>query len=160
AHARATAESPVCLRGSRLRPQAAGGVSGNADPAAGGGHDRARDCAANGAHAGGGASQSLPRNEDAARADGRHGSAMNEDYLWDRSGPPDPDVERLEQALAPLRYRHRPELVRPAHSRARIWMAAAAALLLCALATWQAGIRPSPGPTWQIASVEGAAQLG
>jgi hypothetical protein len=25
------------------------------------------------------------------------------DYLWDRSGPPDPEVEALEQALAPLR---------------------------------------------------------
>ena len=37
---------------------------------------------------------------------------MNDDYLWDRSGPPDPDVERLEQALAPLRYRHRADLLR------------------------------------------------
>ena len=29
---------------------------------------------------------------------------MNEKYLWDRSGPPDPEIERLEQLLAPLRY--------------------------------------------------------
>ena len=32
---------------------------------------------------------------------------MNDDYLWDRSGPPDLEVARLEQRLAPLRYRHR-----------------------------------------------------
>ena len=32
---------------------------------------------------------------------------MNDDYLWDRSGPPDLAVARLEQRLAPLRYRHR-----------------------------------------------------
>jgi hypothetical protein len=28
---------------------------------------------------------------------------MNEDYLWDRSGPADPTIARLEQALRPLR---------------------------------------------------------
>ena len=26
----------------------------------------------------------------------------NDDYLWDRSGTPDPDVERLERKLASL----------------------------------------------------------
>lgn len=29
---------------------------------------------------------------------------MSDDYLWNRSGPPDPDVERLEQLLAPLAH--------------------------------------------------------
>lgn len=29
---------------------------------------------------------------------------MSDDYLWDRSGPPDPEIERLERALAPLRH--------------------------------------------------------
>ena len=60
---------------------------------------------------------------------------MNDDYLWDRSGPPDPDVARLEQALAPLRYRHRADLLR--RPRTHSWWAAAAAVLLCAFATWQ-----------------------
>lgn len=83
---------------------------------------------------------------------------MNDDYLWDRSGPPDPDVARLEHALAPLRYRHRAGLQRP--PRTHTWWAAAAAALLCAFATWQVGIRPTPAPSWQIASVEGAAHLG
>ena len=30
------------------------------------------------------------------------------DYLWDRSGPPDPEIEQLERALAPLRGSDRP----------------------------------------------------
>jgi hypothetical protein len=28
---------------------------------------------------------------------------MNDDYLWDRSGEPDPDVERLERVLGEFR---------------------------------------------------------
>ena len=28
---------------------------------------------------------------------------MSNDYLWDRSGPPDPEVERLEKMLGRLR---------------------------------------------------------
>src|SRR5207302_1419022 len=29
---------------------------------------------------------------------------MSDDYLWDRSGPPDPEIEKLEQLLAPLAH--------------------------------------------------------
>jgi hypothetical protein len=57
---------------------------------------------------------------------------MNDDYLWDGSGPPDLEVARLERTLAPLRYRHRP-LSRASHARwviAGALIAAAAALLL------------------------------
>jgi ferric-dicitrate binding protein FerR (iron transport regulator) len=32
---------------------------------------------------------------------------MSGDYLWDKSGDPDPEVERLEQALGELRYKER-----------------------------------------------------
>jgi len=32
---------------------------------------------------------------------------MSDDYLWDRSGPPDPDVARMERLLAPLGRRER-----------------------------------------------------
>jgi hypothetical protein len=39
---------------------------------------------------------------------------MADDYLWDRKGEPDPDVEQLERALAPLRYRDRVYEVPPA----------------------------------------------
>ena len=38
---------------------------------------------------------------------------LREEYLWDRSGPPDADVQRLERLLAP--YKHAPgELELPA----------------------------------------------
>jgi len=30
---------------------------------------------------------------------------MNEDYLWDKSGQPDPEIQRLEEILGELRYR-------------------------------------------------------
>ena len=33
---------------------------------------------------------------------------MNDDYLWDQSGPPDPEIVRLEETLAPFRHRTRP----------------------------------------------------
>jgi hypothetical protein len=71
---------------------------------------------------------------------------MNDDYLWDRSGPPDLEVARLEQRLAPLRYRHRlPQ--RPSRVRwvmAGALLAAAAGLLLMVTpgtrnSSWQVG---------------------
>jgi len=83
---------------------------------------------------------------------------MSDDYLWDRSGPPDPEIERLEQVLAPLRYRHRatpPVAARPA---AKWWMAAAAAVL-AAVATWQLTIRPAAPTAWQLAGIEGNARV-
>jgi hypothetical protein len=33
---------------------------------------------------------------------------MNDDYLWDKSGEPDPQVQQLEEILGTLRYQHRP----------------------------------------------------
>lgn len=33
---------------------------------------------------------------------------MNEDYLWDKSGEPDPQIQELEELLAPLRYQPKP----------------------------------------------------
>ena len=37
------------------------------------------------------------------------------DYLWDRSGAPDPEIQRLESVLSEFRYDERP-LVLPAES--------------------------------------------
>ena len=67
---------------------------------------------------------------------------MNDDYLWDKSGEPDPDVERLERALGKYRYQAKP--LHPAlksHLSARhggwLKLAAVAATILIALAgTW------------------------
>jgi hypothetical protein len=65
---------------------------------------------------------------------------MNDDYLWDRSGDPDPEVDRLERVLASYRYQATP--LSPAlHSRLSdrrtgwIRMAAAAAAILIVFAT-------------------------
>ena len=53
----------------------------------------------------------------------------NDDYLWDRSGPPDADVQRLEGLLG--RYRYRPQAAgRALGPRGRLGLAAAAALLI------------------------------
>ena len=84
---------------------------------------------------------------------------MNDDYLWDRSGPPDPEVARLEEALSPLRYRHRAGVVEM--WRPRAWLAAAAAAaILAAVATWQVSFRPGPATAWQVAGLEGKVRLG
>jgi hypothetical protein len=43
---------------------------------------------------------------------------MNEDYLWDKSGDPDPDIERLEKTLGSMRYKRPAEpLPLPATTR-------------------------------------------
>ena len=33
---------------------------------------------------------------------------MNDDYLWDKSGEPDPQIQELEEILGTLRYQPRP----------------------------------------------------
>src|SRR5690242_3168639 len=73
---------------------------------------------------------------------------MREDWLWDRSGPPDPEIEALEKTLAPLRYRHR-ALAPPAPPR-RYWALAAAAIAAAALLL----VLPAPhaiDTAWQVA---------
>jgi hypothetical protein len=39
---------------------------------------------------------------------------MNEDYLWDKSGQPDPEIQQLEEILGTLRYQPK-QLVIPAN---------------------------------------------
>lgn len=67
---------------------------------------------------------------------------MSDDYLWDRSGEPDPEVERLEQVLGKYRYQAKP-LAPALKSQLSVrhggWLklAAVAATILIALAgTW------------------------
>jgi hypothetical protein len=85
---------------------------------------------------------------------------MNEDYLWDRSGPPDPEIERLERTLAPLRYRHRAEVVYQAPGRPRAWWAAAAAVVLAAAGLSRFAVPQPRATAWQVTNVEGGARLG
>ena len=42
---------------------------------------------------------------------------MNDDYLWDKSGQPDPQIQQLEEILGTLRYEPRP-IALPAELRA------------------------------------------
>ena len=68
---------------------------------------------------------------------------MNDDYLWDKSGKPDPEVQQLEEILGALRYQPR-ELEIPPHVQvgrksfiARgLAIAAAVALLMLGLGVW------------------------
>src|SRR3954470_10558163 len=62
-----------------------------------------------------------------------------DDYLWDRSGPADPEVERLEKLLAPLAH-DRPLDELRIRRRSRWWIyagvvVAAAAVLVLVLRT-------------------------
>jgi hypothetical protein len=73
-----------------------------------------------------------------------------DDYLWDKSGPPDPDIVRLERLLAPLRAAPR----RPAR---RLWLVAAATLAAAAglflFLKWP-GPEPLSGPALVVAGGE------
>ena len=76
---------------------------------------------------------------------------MNEDYLWDRSGEPDPEVRELEEVLGTLRYQPTP-LRLPATApirgprRQTTWLAVAAAvaLLVLAVGVWVLINRSAP----------------
>jgi hypothetical protein len=91
---------------------------------------------------------------------------MSDEYLWDRSGPPDAEIERLERTLAALRYKHRGTLVREpparaARSRPRWWSAAAAAaVVVAALGLSRLAPAPVRATGWQVASLHGPARLG
>jgi hypothetical protein len=104
---------------------------------------------------------------------------MNDHYLWDGSGEPDPEVRKLESALGKLRH-NRPapefrETLAPARTvqhlgflkalRPRQWaMAVAAAAVLMIVAASIILSRAKPGPVerseWSLTNLEGAASVG
>lgn len=64
---------------------------------------------------------------------------MNDDYLWDKTGEPDPQVQQLEEILGSLRYQPKPfeipeELPLPRRRNYFPWLAIAAGVLLALLA--------------------------
>lgn len=64
---------------------------------------------------------------------------MNDDYLWDKTGEPDPQIQQLEEILSSLRYQPKPlelpeELPLPARRTYFPWLAVAAGVLLAILA--------------------------
>ena len=58
---------------------------------------------------------------------------MSEDYLWDKSGEPDPEIQELEQILAPLRYQPKPLELPVERRRSYLVPLARAATVLIAL---------------------------
>jgi hypothetical protein len=90
---------------------------------------------------------------------------MNDDYLWDGSGPADPDVQRLEQLLRPLAMQQPPPLALPAPARlSRVfwWSLPATVAATLALVAFAATIARGAAPTergWRVASETGATAL-
>ena len=101
---------------------------------------------------------------------------MQENYLWDASGAPDPEIQRLESLLADFRQADR-ALVLPVeipvasrkfrsilvHMFAFPRLAAAAVILIALGVTFflvlpKSG--PETGPTWDVANLQGAPQIG
>lgn len=102
---------------------------------------------------------------------------MKDDYLWDGSGDPDPDIRRLETVLGRLRHQGMapafPEALPAATSRWRRWglspglalrLAAVAAALVAIGAFWFAFHRfkpePAASPGWNVARLAGAPRVG
>lgn len=78
---------------------------------------------------------------------------MEDNYLWDRSGEPDPEVQELEEILGTLRYQPRPLEIPaniPVDRRRKLFpamaMAAAIALLAVLLGLWFSFNRRQAGP--------------
>jgi hypothetical protein len=80
---------------------------------------------------------------------------MSDEYLWDRSGSADPEIERLERLLEPIRYRA-PRPRRAPYAA----LAAAAALTFAAAGLVRFAPAGASMQSWQVARVEGAARLG
>jgi hypothetical protein len=86
------------------------------------------------------------------------------DYLWDRSGAPDPHVERLEHVLGRWRY-DRPMPALPAragaHPRRATWIVSllsAAATLALVVAAARSGLNTSGA--WHVERVAGLPRVG
>jgi hypothetical protein len=58
---------------------------------------------------------------------------MNEDYLWDKSGEPDPEIQQLEEILGTLRYQPKPLRLAPRRNYWS-WLAIAATVVVALLA--------------------------
>jgi hypothetical protein len=80
---------------------------------------------------------------------------MNEDYLWDKSGEPDPEVQRLETLLSPLGHKleRAPAFFFPTRRRLPYLLAIAASLLMLSGSLWIVWQRTRPA--WQVAAAQG-----
>jgi hypothetical protein len=99
------------------------------------------------------------------------------DYLWDRSGEPDPEIDRLEFLLGQFRLQspelewdRLPRLIQSERGSfewasfvKRMWLPAAAALALVALVGFALTIRARfdwrPGEAWRVVALSGSPQI-
>jgi hypothetical protein len=101
-----------------------------------------------------------------------NGGDMDNDYLWDRSGPVDLEVARLERLLRAHAYADAPRRARvdvpakPAtRARRRRWnavFAAAAVLAVCAIGTrawFQQRLQWHAGEPWQVIAQQGDVRI-
>jgi FecR protein len=79
------------------------------------------------------------------------------DYLWDRTGEPDPEIERLETLLAPLA--HKPGIAPVLRTRRPVYiaLAIAASVLIVAGAIWM--VRQRSRPAWTVAGIPSVTRL-
>jgi hypothetical protein len=101
---------------------------------------------------------------------------MNDDYLWDGSGEPDPEIQKLEGALAKFRHQGKaPEFpaitatqlprfwqrIMPSHWSFGLAAATAVILLMAAFGILQWSQKPNAasGPGWDVESVTGTPQV-
>jgi hypothetical protein len=84
---------------------------------------------------------------------------MSGDYLWDKSGEPDPEIQRLENLLAPLGHQEGrvPAWPAPRSRRIPVLLAIAASVLVAVAGTWIAVQRNRPA--WQVKMVQGAPSI-
>ena len=96
----------------------------------------------------------------------------DDDYLWDRSGPVDPEIARLERVLRGHAHADAPRRTRSAvptkpvtRARRRHWriaFAAAATLAVCAIGTrvwYQQRLQWNTGEPWQVIAQQGDVRI-
>jgi FecR protein len=98
--------------------------------------------------------------------------AVNDDYLWDGTGGPDPEVQRLEMLLGRFRQRQaKMEFPAPAYMPRRrmrwtLWVPslAATAILITIAVVWLPHRRPAPAGIstqgWSVQPIAGVPRLG
>jgi hypothetical protein len=93
---------------------------------------------------------------------------VNDNYLWDRSGPPDEDIVALERLLAPLAQRQPAPPLSGAAAPARrspaslvmLPLAAAATIALAIVPLWRTAPPSAEGAAWTVVQSAGAASIG
>ncbi len=78
-------------------------------------------------------------------------------YLWDGSGTPDPEVQKLERVLSPLKYdRPAPDLPMLQRSKGPRWFSGLAVAATVAVAAWSTFRKSPPDAVYVVTRQAGA----